>query len=182
MVQQQLLRRVSDLERRLARTIRIGKVAAVQLRPYRAQVDLGDGVTTDWLHVVVERAGPSMIDYSPLDVGEGVLVLAPAGGDVMFVLPALARGRIELTPPEANGHRYVQHVADGGIEIAEALVGQTSLSGGRVIVRGTTDSDKTTVAAGDVTAATEVTAADKRLTTHVHTGVTSGGGLSGPPQ
>lgn len=100
-----LVRRVSDLERRLAHMIRVGRVSEVQSRPYRVRVRLGE-VVTPWLHVLVERAGDTMLDFSPLDVDEGVLVLSPAGGDAMYVLPSLARGRIDLIAEEA-GARYV---------------------------------------------------------------------------
>ena len=95
-LEQQLLRRVAALERRMASVIRVGRVAAVQNSPYRVSATLAGGVTTPLLHVLVPRSGPSMVDYSPLEVGEGVLVLAPGGEDTMFVLPSLATGRIDL--------------------------------------------------------------------------------------
>lgn len=106
----QLLRRIADLERRMALSIRVGRVDEVQDRPYRVRVNLGSEdhpVVIGPLHVLVPRSGPSMIDFSPLDVGEGVLVLAPGGSDsVMFALPSLPRGRIELIAPP-SGARYI---------------------------------------------------------------------------
>ena len=102
----EVLRRLSALERRMSRLIQIGRVHAVQDRPYRVQVDLsaamagmvgrdGTPLLTGWLHVLIPRAG-SMIWWSPLSVGEGVLVVSPGGDDVSVVLPALARGQLEL--------------------------------------------------------------------------------------
>lgn len=106
----QLLRRIADLERRMALSIRVGRVDEVQDRPYRVRVNLGSEdhpVVTGPLHVLVPRSGFSLVDFSPLDVGEGVLVLAPGGSDsVMFVLPSLPRGRIELIAPPSDA-RYI---------------------------------------------------------------------------
>lgn len=124
--------RVAALERRLARAIRIGRVAAVQGRPYRVQVDLGDGVVSPWLHVLVSRSGASMVDFSPLDVGEGVLVLAPGGGDVQFALPSLARGRIELVGDDASRRFLSGDLVAGGEVLAKANVVFGRVAGGGV--------------------------------------------------
>ena len=105
----QVLRRLADLERRMAASIRVGRIAEVRNRPYRVVVNVGtegEPVLTGPLHVLVPRSGPSMVDFSPLEEGEGVLVLAPGGGDAMFVLPSLLRGRGELVAPPA-GARYI---------------------------------------------------------------------------
>lgn len=106
----QVLRRLADLERRMALSIRVGRVAEVQVRPYRVRVNLGSAdrpVVTGPLHVLIPRSGRSMVDFSPLDVDEGVLVLAPGGSDsIMFVLPSLVRGRGELIAPPSDA-RYV---------------------------------------------------------------------------
>ena len=159
----QVLRRLDDVERRLRRTIRIGKVAAVQQQPYRVAVDFGDGAVSGWLHVVVSRAGSSMLDFSPLDIGEGVLVLAPGGGDVMFALPSIARGRIELIAQDPDT-RYIL----GDVRVAgDVGVIEAAGAGGNV------------TAAQDVTAAGQVTAGPVALTTHVHP---IPGGTTGAPQ
>ena len=129
---QQLLRRVADLERRTTMTVQLGRVTAVQRRPYRVQVDLGteaQPVTTGWLHVVVQRAGASMLDFSPLDVGEGVLVLAPGGGSTMFVLPAIARGRIELLAEDSNTRQIVGQVIVGGVGSTTTITADDVRSG-----------------------------------------------------
>ena len=131
----QLLRRVAALERRVAATFRVGRVAAVQDRPYRVSVELAGGVTTGPLHVFVPRSGPSMIDFSPLEVGEGVGVFAPGGDDsVMFVLPSLATGRIDLVAGDADT-RFMSgkllvgdgvEVTGGDLEVAD---GDAAVSG-----------------------------------------------------
>ena len=75
-------------------------MAEVRPNPYRVVVNLGTEeapVLTGPLEVLVPRSGASMVDFSPLDPGEGVLTLAPGGSDsVMYVLPSLVRGRGRL--------------------------------------------------------------------------------------
>ena len=89
-----LLRRLAALERRVSALFRTGKVAEVQLSPYRVRVDIGPDdeggpVLTDLLPVAVERAG-EVRTWSPLTVGERVEVLSPGGEDASaFVRPAL---------------------------------------------------------------------------------------------
>ena len=90
-----VLRRLSALERRVSALYRTGKVAEVQLEPYRVRVDLGPDeaggpVLTDLLPVLRPCAG-DVRWWSPLAVGERVAVLSPGGEDTSaFVLPALA--------------------------------------------------------------------------------------------
>lgn len=128
----QLLRRIADLERRVASVVRIGRVAEVQDRPYRAIINIGSEdrpVLTPPLHVLVPRAGSSLVDFSPLDVGEGVLVLAPGGSDsVMFALPSLARGRIELIAPPSDA-RYIS----GDLVVGGDVKAGANVSLGRVL-------------------------------------------------
>ena len=136
----QILRRLDSLERQQAALIRIGAVAEVQSRPYRVRVNIGTEeapVVTGPLHVIVPRAGSSMIDFSPLEVGEGVLVLAPGGSDqVMFALPSLARGRIELVAPPADARYFSGGLVVGGdvqacanVVLGNVLPGGVSLAG-----------------------------------------------------
>lgn len=176
----QLLRRVADLERRLAAVVRPGRVAAVQDRPYRVQVDVGAAgasVLTGLLHVLVPRSGPSMVDFSPLEVGEGVLVLAPGGGDAMFVLPSLAAGRIELVAGDADARAMSGRLLVGmGIEVAD---GGVTVSEGDVAV-----SDGDVTLSGDLTASGVSDGAGSlgnfRTTYNSHTHPATGG-PTGPP-
>ena len=117
----QVLRRLADLEGRMSRQIQIGSVAEVQSEPYRVVVNLGTDekpVLTAPLEVLVPRSGPSMVDFSPLDPGEGVLVLAPGGSNtVMYVLPSLARGRGKLVAgPAHTRYLYGSIVATGEVK------------------------------------------------------------------
>lgn len=110
-----LLRRLSALERRVSALFRTGKVAEVQLAPYRVRVDLGpDGegepVLTDLLPVAVARAG-EVRTWSPLTVGERVEVLSPGGEDAaVFVRPSLISEDFEA-PSELAGDELVRYDA-----------------------------------------------------------------------
>ncbi len=119
----QLEGRVSALETRVNDVVRVGKIAAVQQRPYRAQVDVGVAgypVTTGWLPVLLPRAGETLA-FSPLSVGEGCLLLAPGGSDaVAYVLPALATGRIE--PVVAGGAESRGTYLMGDLHVAGRLI------------------------------------------------------------
>ena len=148
--------RVSALENAVNDVVRVGKIAAVQQRPYRVQVDVGvagSPVTTGWLPVLLPRAGETLA-FSPLSVGEGCLLLAPGGSDaVAYVLPALATGRIEP-------------VVRGGAESRGTyLMGDLHVSG-RVIVHGD-------VRAGGPEGVS--------VLGHTHTQVKPGAGTSGGP-
>ena len=90
----EILQRLAALERRVSTVLRGGKVAAVQAAPYRVRLDVGpddagDPVVTNWLPVLVPRAG-DVRTWSPLTVGEAALMLSPGGWDHMaYALPAL---------------------------------------------------------------------------------------------
>lgn len=111
-------RRLSALERRVNAVFRTGKVALVQLTPYRVRVDVGpddDGmpVITDLLPVLVLRSG-EVREWDPLTRGERVSVLAPGGEDTAaFVLPALVSTEFEAVSAEA-GDRVTRYDALGG--------------------------------------------------------------------
>ena len=102
-----ILRRLSALERRVSAVFRTGKVAEVQLSPYRVRVDIGpdeDGepVLTDLLPVVVPRSG-EVRTWSPLTVGERTAVLSPGGEDASaFVWPALVSAEFDAVSGAAG--------------------------------------------------------------------------------
>ena len=103
-----ILSRLAALERRLKAVYRTGKVAEIQLRPYRVRVDIGPGtdggpVLTDLLPVFVPRAGHVRV-WTPLTKEERVAVLSPGGEDtVAFVLPALFS--MDFEAPETTPRR-----------------------------------------------------------------------------
>ena len=123
-----LLRRVSALERRLAALFRTGRVARVQLAPYRVAVDVGPDtegapVVTDLLPVAVPRAGETR-DWTPLTLGERVSVISPGGEDVSaFVWPAHSSDDFPAAGDSADieVRRYGAH-GDAGVEVARIAV------------------------------------------------------------
>lgn len=70
---------LSDLERRVANMIRIGKVSALDAAAGRVRVAVA-GTNTTWLPWLVQRAGGDRSWWAP-EVGEQVVVLSP-GGDL----------------------------------------------------------------------------------------------------
>ena len=96
-----VIRRLAALEAALANVVRLGRVASVEKRPYRVDVNVGTAdapVLTGPIPAIIPRAG-SAIQWSPLTVGEGCLVLAPGGGDVRIALPAVLTGALEPYAP-----------------------------------------------------------------------------------
>ena len=123
-----LLRRLAALERRVNALFRTGKVAAVQLSPYRARVDIGPDeagrpVLTDLLPVATLRAG-EVRTWTPLTVGERVSVLSPGGEDASaFVWSALTSEDFEA-PSAVADEEVVRFDALGapGTEVARIEV------------------------------------------------------------
>ena len=174
----QVLRRLSAVERRVSSIVRLGRVAGVRHRPYRVQVDIGPQdapVLTDWLSVVVPRAGAGMQIVSPLSVGEGVLVVAPGGDDVAYVLPAIARGDVQIEPGRDDTLYVSGDVVGGGKVLAGATVAAGRATGGVSL------SDHVHPAPGGVTGAPPAALQTAGSAGHgTGAGVASGGGGGAP--
>lgn len=69
---------LNDHDRRIADALRPGKVVAVDTARARARVELAPGLVTDWIPMPAPRAGGVRI-WSPLAVGEQVMIAAPSG-------------------------------------------------------------------------------------------------------
>ncbi len=131
-----MLRRLAALERRVNALFRTGKVAEIQISPYRARVDIGpdeDGqpVLTDPLPVFVPRSG-EVGDWDPLTVGERVSVLAPGGEDTAaFVMAALLSSDFPAVGDAA-----------GNVARRFSVLGDADIEAGRiVVVRGATPAE-----------------------------------------
>ena len=123
-----VLRRLAALERRVSALFRTGKVVDVQLDPYRVRIDIGpddDGepVVTDLLPVFVPRSA-EVGDWDPLNEGERVAVLSPAGEDASaFVLPALISMDFGAVSDEASAVvRRFGSSGDASAEVARVEV------------------------------------------------------------
>lgn len=101
---------ISDLGRRIANIIRIGKVKEVDYSLAKARIAMGD-ILTDWLPWLTSRTGNNQ-SWHPLDIGEQVIVLA-MGGDLSqgVILPALYTSNA----PSSNSDIHATHYEDGSM-------------------------------------------------------------------
>lgn len=101
---------LSELDRRLANIVRVGKIAALDEANALVRVEVG-GALTDWLPWITHRAGPNRTWHAP-EVGEQVLVLSPSGDLAQgIVLPAIYQDTFDQPENEKEKHR-IQY-ADG---------------------------------------------------------------------
>lgn len=197
-----------ELARRLENILRFGIVTSVDHAATRCVVTAGALVTRP-LPWITQRAGGARTWWAP-SVGESVMLLCPGGDPARGIVlcglytDSAARpegadtahvvvytdGAVIGYDPEAHqlsanlpGGGKAAIVATGGIH----LTGDVTITG-KLSVSGAADLQSTLHVASDVTVDTTVTASDdvigggKRLATHKHTGVQSGGSVSGPPQ
>jgi phage baseplate assembly protein V len=82
------IRRLTELERRQASTLRLGTIAEADYKRARVRVKIGP-LLTAWLPWLTHRASKNITWHAP-EVGEQVLVLAPSGELTnAVVLPAI---------------------------------------------------------------------------------------------
>lgn len=109
---QEILSRLSDLERRIANAIRVATVAEIDHAAARARVAIGSAITTAWLPWITQRAGDDATWWAP-SIGEQVLVLAPRGElAVAVILPAIYQ-QAHPAPDDVAGKWRIEF-ADGG--------------------------------------------------------------------
>lgn len=102
--------RLSDLERRVAGLINVGRVADLDEQTARVRVEFGE-ILTDWLPWLTTRAGADRTWWAP-EPGEQVLILAPSGELAQaVVLPALYRN--DHPPPGNTRTQSTTVYADG---------------------------------------------------------------------
>jgi phage baseplate assembly protein V len=88
---------ISELQRKLANIIRIGLVKEIDYEKAKVKVKIGEFLT-DWLPWITSRAGEDKT-WSPLSIGEQVVVLSPLGElSLGVVLPAIYQQK--YPPPE----------------------------------------------------------------------------------
>ena len=165
----EILRRLSVLERRVAAVVRVGRVAQVQVSPYRVRVNISaeaQPVLTGWVPVVIPRAGSSLV-HSPLSVGEAVLLVSPGGSDtVSFAVGSLPAMRFS---PDAADDDNETTYHRGDLAVTGDVVVDGSLT-----VTGDISAEGDISADGDVVAGTGTRV---HLLTHVHNPP-----IGGPPQ
>jgi phage baseplate assembly protein V len=187
----------TELQRRLSNLVRHGKVSAVDFSGNgpRVRITIGDPtrpghhLTTAWLRWSAGRAAAGVRTFSAPEVGEAVTLLA-IGGDLRnaVVLPGGLNTNDAPAPGDRAGlhrtvygdgtaieydavaHRLVVSLGGGG-EVMITCPGTVTLKAPTVRIEGNVE-----VVGGDVTAD------GVSLKQHLHTKVTPGTGLSGPPK
>jgi phage baseplate assembly protein V len=89
----------SDIERRVANTIRYGVIAEADYARARVRVRAGETLT-DWIPFATARAGGDRT-WHPVEVGEQVLLAAPHGD----LRQAVVMGAVNSSPNPAPGDR-----------------------------------------------------------------------------
>jgi len=186
-----------DLYRLLSNLIRLGTIAEVDHAAARCRVQSGDVLTAPlpWLSA---RAGTSAVTWDAPSVGEQVVMLS-ADGDLCAAVVLTGVYSNAVPAPSASETLHTRHYIDGAVieydHAAHALHamlpagGTAALSApggititGDVQITGNVQIDGNTGITGTATADMDVIAAGISLKTHKHSGVQSGGALSGPPQ
>jgi phage baseplate assembly protein V len=175
----------AETDRAISDLLRVGVIAVVDADAGKVQVDFGELRTPpiDWLMPV----GDVTVWILPT-VGQQVAVATPEGDlEQAFVLGGLPSSAMA---PLFLGEKTAIRFADGATVTYDPAAGLSIETPGAVVI---TAADGVTINAdltvqGDVqvsktlTAQTDVVGGGKSLKTHKHTGVTTGGGLSGAPQ
>lgn len=180
---------VSDLQRRLANLCRVGKIVEVDRSTGRVKVEF-DGVKTPWMPWQTARAG-AVKSWSPPSVGEQVSIISPMGelssgfvmsGSINYDGQAAPddRENVEkITLPEGGAYEIevggTTVVLDNGKVRIESGGKTLELSGGKLTFDGNLE------VTGSIIATGEITSGDIPLSTHRHTGVETGGGISNIP-
>jgi len=191
-----------DIDRRIENLLMLGTIASVDLQAGRCTVKSGDLLTAPipWLG---RRAGDART-WSPPSVGEQVLLVSPGGdprrglaltGVFSDAYPAPAdREKLDHTTYadgavieyDAVAHKLTATLPDGATADITATggihaTGDVTITG-KLHVTDTVQLDADAHCNATVTADTDVVGGGIKLKTHVHTGVSAGGSVSGPPQ
>jgi phage baseplate assembly protein V len=180
----------ADFQRLVGDIAREGTIVSVDLANGTCRVQLADELTTGDIPWLCSRVGKTRV-WSPPSVGEQVAVLAPEGDTARaIVIGSLSS---DANPHPANDGSMLVEFEDGArilydpaghkLDAVLPAGGNARLvapSGirleGPVTIVGDLDIE------GKATASGDIVAAGKSLKSHKHTGVQTGGGISGPPQ
>ncbi len=187
---------LAELYRLLLNLVRTGVVIEVDAENWQCRVQTGELQTT-WLNWLTMRAGRSKTWWRP-SVGEQVVLLS-IGGDLTtaFVLPAIYSN--DNPPPSVSEDAQVTSFPDGGWIEYEPETGRYLLKAGAMIVLEAPQSiqaktgefvveadmtriNSAVVINGDVTQSGGAMSSNSVVVhSHQHTGVQSGGSLTGGP-
>lgn len=184
----------------VAQVLRVGSVLSVDLAAGTCTLEIGDPdeqpVATTKIAWGVIRAGETVV-WSPPSVGEQVLLFCP-DGDIAQAIPFGALYCNAFPAPGGTLREFVRfgdgaeigydpeaHHYDitlpGGATMAIVATGGVTVEGD-VAITGNVAIDGNTTTTGTIFADGNVTGDGVSLKTHRHTGVQTGGGISGAPQ
>lgn len=186
---------VSELQRLQGNLIRLGTVAEVDLAAARCRVSTGQ-IQSDFVPWFVPRAGQT-IEWSAPTIGEQGVLLCE-GGDTHGAVFLRGIYSDAFPPPASASTRHRVQYADGAVieydHAAHALKAtlpsdgsaQITAEGGVTIhgpltVNGDTQINGDVGISGEAKAQVDVIGGGVRLKTHQHSGVLTGGAVSGPP-
>lgn len=187
---------LATLARLIENLIRLGTIAAVQMKPPRVQVKTGS-LTTGWLPWIAARAGADR-EWNPPTAGEQVLLFSPSGqlGNGI-VLTGLFSDHIPANGDREGLHRCTYR--DGTVIEYDSIAhhlnvtladgGTTSLTstGGINIVgpinhKGDYTQTGNQNVTGKVVVTEDVIAANISLVNHPHGNIMPGSGKTGKPE
>ncbi len=188
--------RNSEPQRIAGNMIRLGTVAELDHARALCRVKTGD-IHTDFIPWIIPRAGET-IEWSAPSVGEQVILLSP-GGDVTGAVALRGLYSDQFPAPDNGESAHLARYPDGAAirydhtthELVAALPSggkATVTADGGLTVNGPVTINGDTTIIGDanvsktLTADTDVVGGGKSLKGHKHTGVQTGGGVSGLPQ
>lgn len=150
----------AELDRRLANIVQLGRVVEIDNANMRARVQIGD-LLTPMIPVAQLASGQIKLHWMP-SAGEQVVVYAPSG--------------------EIGGAFVSGSVPQNGSAVAQDETHPTiDLGGGTLVISGDLTITGNITVTGRIDVSEDVTASGISLVSHVHGGVTPGGGLTGVP-
>lgn len=178
----------ADLQRLLGDLAREGTVVSVDHASGTCRVAIGALVTGDipWL---AHRAGETRL-WSPPSIGEQVAVLAPEADTARAIVigslssdanPAPA-GDASIALVFGDGARLSYDPDAHRLEIALPAGATVRIDAESAHIAADVTIDGDVDVQGTITASADVVGAGKSLKGHKHTGVQTGGGISGAPQ
>jgi phage baseplate assembly protein V len=144
---------ISDIARRLASMVRVGRVAEVNHAQVRVRVTFGPdgGNKTAWLPWMAGRAGATK-EWNPPSVGEQVVVLSPSGNPAAGFILAGSINWNSNPAPASSGNITKTVFADGTTITQDATSKAYSVSvpaGGQISLA--CGSSSITIADGQIT-------------------------------
>lgn len=180
---------VTELQRRLANVVKAGTVEECDFAKARVRVRFGE-IITAWLPMCGQRAGGVKV-WSPLTVGEQVIVLSPSGDlSTGLVMPG-TYSDANPSPGDAgdqfriefpDGAKLFYDTEGGTLNFESPATVKIKAPSIELEADGIIFKGPVTQTGGDITSDSDVIASTVSLKTHKHTGVESGSNDSGPPK